>query len=181
MVSIQCPFKAHFHASIRFLNTSFANCPCNMRPMRNTRRGLSPLHEHATFPFNKQKTPSCFYELQIYDSGSLKGVECCETRVVGKCFQSFFELPKLSREKKTVRGKEKESGSFIRDYENEKRKSSLREQQNACYSSNVSLIISRCSGKEPKIFPRTRGGTWTGLEKAAEIEPARNEDKLFYT
>ena len=29
------------------------------------------------------------------------------TRAVGKCFQSFFEFHKLSREKKTVRGKEK--------------------------------------------------------------------------
>ena len=38
----------------------------------------------------------------------------------------------------------------------------------------IGLISSRCSGNEPALLPRkvsSRGGTKTGLERAAEIEP----------
>ena len=35
----------------------------------------------------------------------------------------------------------------------------------------MGLITSRCSRKEPALLSSSRGGTQTGLERAAEIEP----------
>ena len=45
---------------------------------------------------------------------------------------------------------------------------------------NVGSITSRCSGKWAHAHP-SRGGTKTGLERAAGIEPNYNAEKLTTT